>query len=262
MTTLVLRRAFADRRRSLIGYGIGLGLMIVWVMAIYPSIASALADYMEAMPEVMKQMFGVEDITNLAGFVNAEIFSAVGPIVLIAVGITFGAGTLAGEEHDRTLQLVLAMPVRRSRVVLAKLWAMLLNLTALGLLTALSLLVGVTVAGGGIPTGNVLAASAQLTALGWLFGALALAVGAVTGRKGWASAGPAGLALVTYLLYVMAPMTDVLEPFRGVSPFEWYVGNNPLENGLDVGGLALLVGFSAVFAAIAVVGFERRDVGV
>ena len=84
MTAAVVARGLQDCRRGVIGYGIGLGLMIVWVMALYPSVETELADYVEAMPETMKSLFGIEDITSLAGFVHAEVFTIMGPLVFLA----------------------------------------------------------------------------------------------------------------------------------------------------------------------------------
>lgn len=261
MTVAVVARAFGERWRALLGYGLGMGLMIVWVVALYPSVEGALADYIEAMPELMKTMFGVGSIDDVGAFLNVEIFSAVGPIIFIALGISFGAGTVAGEENARILPLVLSTPITRRRLLAAKLAAMTLDLAALGLVTFLSIVVGAALIGGGVSLWNAFAACLQLTALGWLFGTLALGIGAVTGRKAWATGASAGVAILAYLVDVMAPLVDTLERLEPLSPFDWYLGNDPMANGLSVRGLALLVGVTLVLAAVAAIGFERRDVG-
>lgn len=100
------------------------------------------------------------------------------------------------------------------------------------------------------------------TALGLFFGALALAVGAATGRKAMASGIAVGVALATYLLDALASLVGWLEPFQVISPFHWYAPANPLTAGLSGGGLALLLGGFASLAAFAVVAFDRRDIGV
>ena len=70
------------------------------------------------------------------------------------------------------------------------------------------------------------------------------------------------VALATYLVNALGSLVDWLEPLRRLSPFHWYAPGNPLVDGLSVGGLALLLGGSAVLGVVAVVTFDRRDVGV
>ena len=262
MIAAVVRRSLADRRRGVLGYGIGLGLMIVWVMAIYPSVESELSDYVKAMPEAMKSLFGMDDITSLAGFVHAEVFSLMGPLVFLALAITAGASTLAGEEQDRMLPLLLATGVGRGRLLVAKLAALALAVAALGVITIASLLVGLTAAGGGMSIAGAVAATVALTALALFFGALALAVGAATGRKAMAAGTAVGVALATYLLDALANLVGWLEPLQVISPFHWYAPANPLTAGLSAGGLALLLGGAASLAVIAAVAFDRRDIAV
>lgn len=261
MTAAVVTRSLADRRRGVLGYGVGLGLMIVWVMAIYSSVETELADYVEAMPEAMKSLFGMEEITSLAGFVHAEIFSLMGPLVFLALAITTGASAIAGEERDRILPIVLATGVGRGSLLLSKLAALTVELAALAAITLAALLIGLVLAGGGLGLAAATAATLQLAALGLFFGALALAVGAATGRKTTASGTSVAVALATYLVDALANLVGWLEPLEVLSPFHWYAPGNPLVDGLSISGLSLLTACTAVLAAVAVVTFDRRDVG-
>jgi ABC-2 type transport system permease protein len=258
----IVTRSVADRRRSVVAYGIGLGLMVLWVMAVYPSVESELSDYVDAMPDAMKSLFGMEELTDLAGFVHAEIFSLMGPLVFLGLAIAAGSATIAGEERERVLPVVLATGVGRGAVVRSKLAALAVEMVLLGAITLASLLVGSVVAGGGLSVAGTVAATVQLGALGLLFGVLALAAGAATGRRSFAAGIAAAAALVTYVVDALSGLVDWLEPLRTLSPFHWYAPGNPLVDGVSVGGLALLLGCSALLAVVAVVTFDRRDVGV
>jgi ABC-2 type transport system permease protein len=169
-----------DRRRAVTGAGIGLGPMIIWIMAIYPSVETELPDYVDAMPDAMKSIFGIDDITSLAGFVHAEVFTVMGPIVFLALAIGTGANTVAGEERDRILPIVLSTGLSRCDLLLSKLAALALDLAALAAITLAAPLGGLRPAGGGIGVAAATAATFQLGQLGRLFGTLALAVGAAT----------------------------------------------------------------------------------
>lgn len=262
IATAVVGRTVSDRRRSVLWYGAGLALMVIWVMAIYPSMAAELEDYLDAMPDAMKSLFGGQEIASLAGFVYAEIFSLMGPIVFLAFAITAGAGSIAGEERDRVLPVVLATGVGRGTLVLSKLVAVLASLAVLAAFTLGSLLAGLAIVGGGMGIGATVAATVQLMALGLLFGTLTLALGAWVGRRAAAAGVAAGAALGFYLLDALAGMVSWLEPARVVSPFHWYAPGNPLVDGLAPGWLALSLAVTGVFAVAAVIGFDRRDVGV
>lgn len=261
-STPIVFRGLRDGRRGVLGYGIGLGLMINWVMAIYPSVEGELAAYVDAMPDAMKALFGMDDLTSLAGFVHAEIFSLMGPLVFIALAVSRGSATIAGEERDRWLPIVLSTGLGRRRVVAAKAVTIALELLAVGAIVVISLAIGTVIAGGGLSFAASLAATAQLIMLGWFFGSLALAVGAATGSRGLAAAGAAGFALVGYLVDGLANIVTWLEPFEVLSPFHWYAPSNPLVDGMSVGGAVLLVAGSVLAVAVAAATFERRDVHI
>lgn len=253
--------SLAAGRRAVLGYGIGLAVLVVWVMAVYPSVEAELADYMDAMPDSMKSLFGVDDISDLAGFVYAEIFSLMGPIIVLALAITHGSALVAGEEQEGILALVLSTGVGRRTVLAARLLALTVEVVAVVAITAAALGVGTVLAGGGLGAGGVAAACVQLALLGLLFGAVALGAGAASGRRALGAGLALAAASLAYLVDVLAELVEALEPVRGLSPFHWYAPSNPLVDGFDAGGIALLVVTATAVVAAAAVAFERRDVG-
>ncbi len=47
-----------------------------------------------------------------------------------------------------------------------------------------------------------------------------------------------------------------------MSPFYYYIGGDPLLNGLNVGHAGVLIGLTAIFIVAALILFERRDLSV
>lgn len=82
-----------------------------------------------------------------------------------------------------------------------------------------------------------------------------------TGRRAVALAVAAGLAVLAFVLDALGPMLEA-GWMTAVSPFSWYLAENPLTEGWDPQGLALLAVVPVVSAAVAFVTFERRDLGV
>ena len=54
-------------------------------------------------------------------------------------------------------------------------------------------------------------------------------------------------------------MVSGLSWLKYLSLFYYYAGHDPLTGGVDVGGLLVLAAVAIVFAVVAVVTFDRRD---
>jgi ABC-2 type transport system permease protein len=132
-------------------------------------------------------------------------------------------------------------------------------------LAGLVLLLGMTAMAGvaefeSIGVANLAAASGQLVLLGLFLGSLALAVGALTGSRGLALGLVAIVGVLTYFANNLGPSVDWLAWSQDFSPFHYYSGGEPLRNGFQLIDSLVLLGASILLVALAVIGFERRDV--
>jgi ABC-2 type transport system permease protein len=88
----LLRVSLSTQRRAVIGWGIGLAAVAIMYAAFYPSIKQSAADldrYLQNLPDAVTSVIG-SDYTSPAGYLRAEIFSLLGPILLLVFAI--GAG--------------------------------------------------------------------------------------------------------------------------------------------------------------------------
>ena len=67
------------------------------------------------------------------------------------------------------------------------------------------------------------------------------------------------LGVAAYFLNALAPVVEALEPSRKLSPFYYYMGADPLTNGIDPVHAGVLVALTVAFMVVALVTFERRD---
>jgi len=93
-----------------------------------------------------------------------------------------------------------------------------------------------------------------------VFGALALAIGAATGRTGTSRGVPALVAVLAYMVNGLAPQVSWLKPLQKLSPFYQYGGHDPLSNGVSGSAVLASVLTVVVLTLIAIWGFRRRDV--
>lgn len=266
MLTNVFLKTLRDRRRGLFFWGLGLVLLAVMMAAFFPTIRDmpSMADYIEALPAELMAMFGGDfgDYTTPEGFLNAELFFLMYPLLLLVFTIGFASGAIAGEEEKGTLDLLLSYPIRRWQLVLEKFAAMAVSLLGIATVFWLALLIAGAVIDMGLSPLRLGAACFAGALIAIVFGALALAVGCATGKKALAVGVTGALGFLTYIVNALAPMVDWLEPFRKLSPFYYYSAADPLSNGLDLGHAALLLGLALVFLAVALVTFQRRDLSV
>ena len=176
-----------------------------------------------------------------------------------AVGITTAAATTTGDEDERILATLLAHPVRRTRLLLAKTLALTLLIIAMSIATWLGLLAGVAIAGGGISIAHLAAQAVHLGLLGLTLATLTLALGASTGRKTVAAGGAAGIAILAFFLNGLAPLIGGFTWTQYLSPFYYYSSQRPLTNGAQWGHLAVLAAVSLILVGAALAGFRRRD---
>src|SRR5205085_6775789 len=132
----LIRVSLSTQRRALIGWGIGLAAIALMYAAVYPSIKQSAADldkYMQNLPDAVRSIIGT-NYTSPAGYLRAELFSLLGPVLLLVYGIGAGGKTIAGEEEARSLDLLITTPMPRGRVVADKAVTLALSLLALSAL--------------------------------------------------------------------------------------------------------------------------------
>ena len=261
--TELARRGLADHRRALAGWCVGIAAYIALVAAIFPSIESS-PDFdkrVENYPDILKSLFGISsgaDITSGAGYLDVELFSFMLPLLVLVLAVGSGARAFAGEEDAGRLELVLAYPVRRHSVVLAKGAAVAAEIGVVCSCAGITMLVFDQIVDLQLSYARLFGALLSLASLGLLYGWLALSVGAAVPSRAFAIGVPAGAAAAAYLVSGLHALAGWLDPFRFLSPF-WLVGSSPLQKGADDVGLIVVatVAIGVLLAGAFLV--ERRD---
>jgi ABC-2 type transport system permease protein len=260
----VLSKTVRDQRRALVWWGVGLVATAAMYAAFYPSIvenAEVLTRYLESFPEALKNaFFGSDaDFVSPGGYLHTELFGFFGPLLLLIYTIGAGARAIAGEEERKTLDILLATPVSRRRVLVDKATALSASVAILTVVLWIALVLL------GPPfdltpgAANLAAAATSMSLLALAFGAIALAVGSWTGRRTLAVGVAAGIGGATYLIDALAPTLDAVAWLQRVSPFYYYDANVPVKNGLEPVHALVLLAIAAAGFALALIGFERRD---
>jgi ABC-2 type transport system permease protein len=251
-----------NSRRSLVLWGVALAAIAAMYVSVYPAIGGTdLQSLIEGLPVGMVEALGYDQIGTPAGYVSSTVYGLLAPILLSVFAIGSGARLIGGEEELGALELEFVAPVARSQIYVERMLALWANITIL--------VAVVTLATGAIAFAldldlsitNLVAASVGLWLLILGFGTVALAAGAITGRKTIGLATGAGLAVVSFMLDAIGPTIEAAW-MSTISPFSWYLGERPLQNGVDVSGLLLLVAVPVIAGLLGLRWFERRDLMV
>lgn len=258
----LVRKTWRDDRRAIIGWAAGIAAFTTIYTSFYASFAGAAQLKDDALPEGMKDFLSIQDMTSPAGYLQATVYSLVGPLLVVMAALLLTVRTIPRPEEDGGLELLMVNPLSRRAFATQRLLATFLSVTALAAIPGV--LVSAIAPGVGIdvPAGNIASASAGLIALAWCYLGVAFAVGAATGRRGIALAVAGALAVGGYILQGIAGMLDGGQWLRWLSPFHYFIGTDPLHTGWHPAHLAVLAAVGAAGAVIGVVLFDRRDVGV
>lgn len=236
---------------------VSMAVVIIMVGALFPSVGGTIGKL--NVPKGVANLLGGADYGTLAGWMRSEIGAVYGPLVVAATAIASAVSLTASEEDAGILGLVLAQPIERGRMVLAKAVAVAVTVVIVAAGTFLGLVIGVEIGGGGLGVADQGALALHLAFFGFAIGAVALALAAVTGRKSLAVGGASAVGVIGFLINGFAPLVDAITWLKYVSPFYYYSGHDPIANGVDSAGISVLVAVALVLTAIAVIGFRRRD---
>jgi ABC-2 type transport system permease protein len=263
MLRSVFTKSLWDQRRGLIGWAVGVALLVFIEAALWPTMGDMgdIKALIENYPEPLRKLFNLDEFASGQGFLNVELYSLMLPILFIVFAVGRGARAIAGEEEAGTLDVLLVTPVSPTRLILQQAAALVVAVTALGAVLLVTVLACSLAFGLGISAGAAATGSLSMILLGTEFGCVALAVGVVTGRRAAAIAVAGTAALAAYLLYVVGQLVESVRPWQPLSPFHQAVTGGPLGAGLPPAYAWMLLA-AAVVIAVATPVFERRDVAV
>jgi len=257
MRALVLSQLH-ERRRSLLSWGLPIGLMSAFIVAIYPSVEDALGKAVASYPEALKEAFGIAELTTVEQYLDAEMLSLIVPLAVGYLAVRSVASGLSGAAESGRLDVLLSAPVSRRRLVACGFAATAIELAAVLLAGLLITVLGSVLAGAGLAFGPALAGFANVWPLALLFAGLGVVV------TGWSLHTPvvtgsvAGVLVAMYVADLIGRLDTGLDWIRYGSVFRYY--GKAIEDGIDplafAGVTAVAVGLAALGAWL----FERRDI--
>jgi ABC-2 type transport system permease protein len=259
----VFLKTLREYRIAILGWGIGMGLVVVSPMASVGTLVTTpqAREQLVSLAATFAWNADVVAVDTVGGYATWKIGIFV---FLIAIWPILAASRmLRGEEDRGSLDLLLSLPQRRVRVALEKLAAMWTALLAMGVLIAVLAFAGGQKFGGSFGFGDALLFGLDLALLCAVIGGVALLISQFTRERGAAAGWTAGLLLVFIVLDMVHRVIPGTEWISRISPVYYYNLSKPLvpSHGANGGAMLLLLGLALVLSLAAVSLFVRRDVG-
>jgi ABC-2 type transport system permease protein len=249
-------------RRAGLAWGLSLAALVVMTVAFWPAFQdqTELADLLEGIPEPMIEAFGMTDFTSPAGYLRGNLYAIMVPLFLAIAGVLLMNGQTASDEDSGRMEQYLAQPVSRQGVFAGRVAGVAVWVVVIGLLLLAAQLASNAVFGLEIATDRLLATVGLSVLIGLLHAGLAAFVAGLTGRPGLVLAVGMLVAVFGYVAAALFPLSDVLEPWKAVSPWDWALGHDPLVNATEWWRYVALAAPAVVLAGLGTWAFARRDV--
>ena len=247
---------------SIVGWSTGVAAFVILYLAIYPEIERQLGESAAAAKFFsLYRVIGIEVGSFEAYFASAVVQFV--PVLLGVYAILNGTDTLAGEEDRGTLELLIAMPLPRWQIVTAKAIAMivaammvllLVGVSAMATFPALKIKTSISAI-------DILMAIMSAWPVIIAFMMISLFLGSCVPTRRIAAMTATVIFVASYFGERFTNLAKSLRPLSRLSLFHYVDSTSTLfTEGVRAPDVGILLGTGAVFFALSLVCFERRDV--
>jgi ABC-2 type transport system permease protein len=249
-----------ERRRSLLAWGLPIGLWSAFVIAIYPSVEDALGKAIASYPEALKQAFGIAELSSVEQYLNAEMLSLIVPLAVGYLAVRSVASGLSGAAESGRLDVLLSAPVSRRLLAASGFAAAALELAAVLVLAVAIALLGSLLSGAGLSLGLALVGFANVWPLALLFAGFGVLASCFSLRTSVITGSVAGVLVAMYVADLVGRLDTSLDWVRYASVFRYY--GRAIENGIEPLAFASVTAVAVLVAWAGALLFERRDLSL
>lgn len=250
--------------------------LLIWSICMFLGILSGMTKYttyssggaaseaLNKLPHSMKALFGMSsfDVTSMGGFyaflfLYIELAAAVHAVLL-------GSGIIAKEERDKTTEFLMVKPVSRNTVITAKLFAALVNVIIINLVTLVSsiLLVSAYNKGKDI-TGEIVLFLLSMLIIQLVFLTLGAMLSAVMKNPKASGSIAAAILFGSFVINEITNLADHLDALNILSPFKYFPYQDIVNgDGLNVIEVVLTLLLVAAFSVSTYFFYQKRDLNI
>lgn len=269
MTGSVFVEQLKNSWRQALYFAIGLGFLAFVMFGLNQdnSLAESYGKLLGSFPPAVLDALGAKDLAeNLTpeAFIG---FAALlyGIIIMAVYAVMAGLNIIADEEDSGSINVLLALPIPRWKVIVEKFLAFTVLIICIPIIQYIGFIFGrmatpdIVV----VDMNKLMMGVANEIPAGLSIMAATVFVSSIFSRKAISTGISAGFVLVSYVMFIMGNMVTADSPGKIVgdlSIWKYFDTQTVMRDGLQAGNVALLLGLALVLLVLSVFAFERRDV--
>jgi ABC-2 type transport system permease protein len=250
------------RRNAIIGWGLGLCFFPIVYISVYPSAA----EEMRSLADLeIYQAMGV-NLGTFEDFVGSTVILFV-PILASVYALINGTGSLAGEEEDGRLEILITLPLKRWQVLTVK--AIALSIALFVILLIVSLVSALVFSAVESQVETEMNAAGMITGLlstwplTFAFAMISMFLATFCSRRRVAALIATAILILSYFGSNLAGMVSSLESLKPIFLHNYLDATGAsLTEGQQVNDMLVLLAVGLVAYALALFFFQRRDITV
>jgi ABC-2 type transport system permease protein len=249
-----------DKRWVILAWSLGafaMNLLITWIFPDFKN--PQLVEVFKNLPESLQAFSGSLDIGTIDKYLDSQVFFNNGSFIFWILGISMGVNLLATDEDKGTLETTLSTKISRNRLYIEKFVAMLLIFLIVNIAGTLAIWVGLQIINESVSVLRLVQATLMLFVFTSLLGAFSFSVGALSGRKNLAIGIPTLTLVIMFLVYTFSQTVDWMKNWDKFTWNYYYANGQTVLKGISYWDLSVLIISFAVFFAIGIILFNKRD---
>ena len=258
----LLRKTLRERRFFILGWSLGLGFLGFAMTTFFTSFSGGQIDeLLSSLPPALQGLVGnLQDWKQLPGYIGSQVFDIRLPIFASILSILLAVGLTVGEEDKGQLRTLVALPISRRKIIMAK-W---LTIVIVCLVATLGTIVGIEL--GILVIGETLdqMVLVRLGLFTWLLitslATLIFAIGSATGKRGLTTGIGIIVAIGSFLLTTFAQSVSWLKDYEWLSFLHYFPAADIAKGTVEWGNVIFYLVLIAISLIIAFILFPRRDI--
>jgi ABC-2 type transport system permease protein len=266
---VIFKRALWDSRIGILSWGIGLGLVALMEILMFPSISRAFAGLADLLESPFYRAF-LGESADAGSFATPEGYIAIYmlafvPLYLAVYMVMLGLGIVSNDEDSGRLDVLLGTPVPRWQIIVEKFAALVVILLLVLVLNSALAAVGVflTAEMQTLPLSRLVDATLAMLPVTLVMAAMTLFFSTVLRSRTLAIGLTGAIIIGSYLVNNLAPIAqEALGTLKYVSFFHYFSPLGTMRTGMDWGDFLITLAIALVLFGLSLLAFQRRDLGV
>ncbi len=261
----ILKRELSLRKNSLLIFMLLIFFLAVLYTTIYPSLQIQTTKLISSLGNVYKDV-GVEgrvSFSNLEGFMAVEMFAVTWPIIMTLLTTSQSGASLAGEIEKGSLGMLLAQPLKRTKIYLSKYLFGFIVINGFIIMTIVPIIILGSLMNMHFQISHFLTMAILCFLFAMVVFSLGLMLSAIFNQKSRQYGIVGAIMLIMYIMNTVATLKPTFNFLKYGSLFYFFNYNLALNsNHITIMSWIVFIALSIVCTLIGSVVFNRRDISI